>query len=140
VGLTDREVCCVVLRAVFNYLRYDERVQNGSLDPPVPKPAHRRRVARDLAAGQRTKALFDLFDRDGITLLARTFDWLEADGTVGNWGKRDPKWLRVAEEAWTPPHDRAGHYCTSCRLYNERYGSFEPAPSPCGNSDQGPPV
>jgi hypothetical protein len=132
--LPQVEVCCVVLRAVFNYLRYDARVPERSLNAPQPSPRHRARVAAAAASGRAVKALFDLVDRDGETVLARTFDVVNADGSIGIWGKRDPKWLRVSEEAWIAPRDRDTHSCTSCRLYNERHGRFDAAPSPCADS------
>jgi hypothetical protein len=119
------EKCCVVLRAVFNYLRFDERVADGTL----PQPTWRPRDVCKVAAGK--KVLFDLIDRDGTTRLARTVDRMNPDGSIGDWGKRDPKWLRVGDEAWITPRDRHAHDCLTCRLYNERHGNFEAAPSPC---------
>lgn len=128
------EVCCVVLRALFNYLRYDARVGEGTLDPPEPKPIHWRRVNAAKSDGRPVKALFDLLDRDGETRLARTYDWINPDGSVANWGKRDPKWLLVGDEVWIPHRERKSHFCTTCRLYNERHGDFDPAPSTCSES------
>jgi hypothetical protein len=120
----DVEKCCVVLRAVFNYLRFDERVAKGTL----PHPTHRLKDARRVGAGKKVR--FTLSDRDG-TVLAVTVERINPDGGIGDWGKRDPKWLRVGDEGWIWPRDRNAHMCISCRLYNERYGDFEPKPSPC---------
>ena len=109
-SLPLRKVCPRVLRLLFNSADFLERVRLGELaieavdDYEAPPSAGQ-------PPGTRSQFL-EIRTLDGI-VIARAFQYLRPDGTVGASGRPDPKWLRTETEILRGNHGNDAR-CEEC--------------------------
>jgi hypothetical protein len=100
------------MRELFNAGRFVERAERGEL---LLRPYPRRKSSvTPLHRGQPAGTLSQLVDYwDGDAVVARAFQYLRPDGSIGASGRPDPKVL-VMEAEVLLADDVPGHWCERC--------------------------